>query len=180
MDGTRAERYEPTHETRIGIDLAQVKTPDDALAFRRAIWPVRSSARRARRGGMPGAAAPAVRGFSSGRPKTSADLPRIVSDVKQAVRGDEAALNRMRQEFRRDANANARLQTASGVVTVKESDLHPAEYFVNDDRTILIRASDWASLLLNNGLGDARPYRHTTRRNYSLPLLLIPAICASV
>jgi hypothetical protein len=160
MDGRRAERYEPLTEPRIGVELARVRTPDEAVSFVARFGMLNSKSLV-----LDGEPCPVeIRQPFAEFERPAEDLRRIlrtVLDVRKAAAGDQVALARVRRDFGPlDPDYDQRIETAAGTIFRKARDLYPADYFTQDDRTILIKASDWAALGLSNGLlqSQARPY----------------------
>lgn len=157
MDGRRAERYEPMLEPRIGLELSRVRTPDEAVVF------VARFGMLDRPRVFEWEPCPAeVRQPFADFEQAAEDLRRIlrwVLDVRKAVAGDEAALARVRKDFAPSSpDADVRVETATGTVIVKARDLHDADYFAQDDRSILVHANAVAAMWLSSGLSDAHPY----------------------
>jgi hypothetical protein len=165
MDGRRghAESYEPMLEPRVGLELARVRTPDDAVRFvtRFGVLGGRSITR------------PPVlddpwpaeyRQPFTDFERAAEDLRQIlrtVQDVRKATEGDQTALARIKQHFGPpEPDSDLSITSAAGTVIWKARDWHSPEYFTRDDRAILIDASDWAATGLMQGLNDsdARPY----------------------
>lgn len=158
MDGRRAVPYEPVLEPRLGVELARVRTPDDAVMFVKRFGLLTQP-----RGVLKGEPCPPdLRQPFADFERAAEDLRRIfrtVLDVRQAAEGNQAALARVRQDFGpASPHADVRIETADGTVIRKARDWYPADYFTKNDRTILIEASAWAADGLSNGLVNARPY----------------------
>jgi hypothetical protein len=157
MDGLRAERYEPLLEPRIGVELSRVRTPDEAVSF-----VTRFGMLTQPRHLLEGESCPAEiwQPFADFE-RASEDLRRIhrtLSDVRKGSAGDREALARLRKDFGPlEPEKEQRIETAAGTVFIEARALYPPEYFSKDERTILIKASDWAAGALNNGLIDAHP-----------------------
>jgi hypothetical protein len=154
MNGRRAERYQPLLEPRIGIELARVRTPDDAVAFVGRFGMLNQSAAEGER--CPTELRQPFAEFERAAEDLRSIL-RTVFDVRKAAAGGRTALARVRARFAPpDPDAELRVETTAGGETIKARHLHPPAYFDQSDRAILIRAGAWAAAGLLNGLGDAR------------------------
>jgi len=161
IDGTRAERYEPfALERSVGVALARVRTPDDAVAFAKAFGLLTRSASTLDSAPIPTVLQQPYADFE----RAAEDLRRILRwtlDVREAVKGDRSALARVREDFPPvDPDADIPLTTEVGIERVKARYVyaHAPDRFARDDRTVLIRATHWATVLLMNGLIDVQAY----------------------
>lgn len=155
------ERYEPMREPRIGIELARVRTPDEAVSF------VARFGLLDRPRNVPywePCPADGRQPFADFE-RAAEDLRkilRLIHDVRKATAGDADALAQLRKDFGpKNPDDDVTRHTASGTRTIKAREILSDEDFAEvDDRTILVRASDWAAWGLNDGLlqADAHPY----------------------
>lgn len=133
IENRHAEIYEPlTLTDNVGIALARVRTPDEAVTFATAFGLLTAGP------GTPGFPLPAVLSQSwADFEREATSLRRIFRttiDVRNAQAGDAAALARLRDRFARPDGDE------------------------DDDRSLLIRANAWAALGLNNKLLRVRAY----------------------
>lgn len=133
IDARRAERYDPLALKDVGIALARVRTPDEAVTFAEAFGLLTVPRALLEGEPIPSTLQEPFVNFE----RAAEDLRRILRttvDVRKAVKGDREALERIRQDFD----------------TREESK--------RDDRSILIAANDWAALGLMGGMPGVRPY----------------------
>jgi hypothetical protein len=141
MDCARAERYELLAHPKLGLELARVKAPADAVAF-------------VGRFGLLRATSVPLEGLRPRHPtarepfadfvREADTLRRIIETalhVRRAVKGDAASLKQLRDRFT--------------YVDDKSVSWLPKNA---DDRTVLTTAGHWATWGLCNGLIAARPY----------------------
>jgi hypothetical protein len=163
LDGKRAERYEPMQEPRIGVDLARVRTPSDAVTFVQRYGLLASSAGLLEGDRLPIELSEPFANFERAA-EDLREIARTILDVQKAINRDSAALARLRARFGpADPDAIVTVHGEGGASRIRASDwpgFTPDHFAAVDDRTVVSRASDWAAWGLNDGLmqGDARPY----------------------
>ena len=167
MDLARSTPYLPLAEPGVGVELARVRTPDEAAAFVERFGMLRATRERRllefARPENPGA--PLREGFAHFE-AAAADLQRILESalvVRRAASGDTDAMNQLRAWFvvAEDEEVPVRDSGTGDVVLRRAGDvLSPGERLEGaDDRTILLHASQDTAGRLNDGLAldDATP-----------------------
>ena len=164
MDPSRSTSYQPLTEPTVGIELANVKTPNDAVAFVRRFGLLKqhemlndgtSVKYDAQRGQL-------LTDFQSPIERLR-EVISLTLDVRRGSKGDADAISRLRQimVIPYDYELKSKMFN-SPLIIRKAGDVYsPEERFVDaDDRTILIEASQKAADILNDGLmgDDAKPY----------------------
>ena len=141
LDPSRASTYHPLAEPEIGIELARVRTPDDAVAFAGRfglLWQGRPHQRRPLQ--------PLRESFSTF--ETSAEHLRYVLAAAELVRrgtaGDAEAIRRLHQQLFIPEDAEVQVSEGDEIVWRRAGDVYsPDERFVDpDDRTILMYANE--------------------------------------
>ena len=154
MDCRRAEPYQPLADPKVGLALARVRTPPDAVAFASRFGLLRST-----KVPVPGLSRKlplTMREPFSDFAQAADDLRRIIktaSDVRRAVGGDADALHRLRERFHRFDDDG--LFYVPNATDVPESFWHARTV---DDRTILLRAGNNAAWGLRDALIHTKPY----------------------
>ncbi len=168
MDGRGAEQYEPLSKSRMGLELARVRTPDEAVSFVTRFGLLGTPATITIGAWPPGAPWPA--GVVMREPfavferaaEDLRDILKTIVAVRKGADGDAAALARLRERFGpKNPNMDLTMHTSSGPRTVKARDVLPPDDFTPvDDRAVLVCASEWAAWGLHDGLfkADAHPY----------------------
>ena len=155
MDGPRAASYHPLAELEIGMELARVRTPEDAVAFvgRFGLLYERPPA-----GRLTKRLREPFRGF-----ETVAEDLSFILDTARLVRrggdGDAKAIRHLHKLIRvpEDGRVSVRDDETGEYVTRRAGDvLSPEERFVEaDDHTILMHANEYLiAELLNEGMAD--------------------------
>ena len=161
LDRSRATTYHPLAEPEVGMELARVQTPDDAVAF-------------VRRFGLLSA-----RPSSSGQPlrplrepfrlfEAEADHLRDILETARLVRrggdgdGDLDAIHQLRQRLfiPEDWKVSVRDEATGKGVTRRAGDVYsPEERFEGvDDRTVLMYAHEYyVARPLTEGIADSVP-----------------------
>ncbi len=142
LDAARASTYHPLAEPEIGMELARVMAPDDAVAFARRfglLWRGRPHEGRPLQ--------PLRESFSMF--ETSAEDLRYVLAAAELVRrgaaGDAEAIGRLHQQLLIPEDEEVELMEGGEVVRRRAGDVYsPDERFVDaDDRTILMHANEY-------------------------------------
>ena len=158
VDRSRATTYHPLAEPDVGMELARVLTPDDAVAFAGRFGLLEKP------------------GFLTGQREqlrepftlfeTTADELRYILETARLVRrggdGDPDAIRQLRERvfIPEAANVSVRDETTGEEVTRRAGDVYsPEERFEGaDDRTILMYAHEnYVAYPLTEGFGDTRP-----------------------
>ncbi len=157
MDRARASTYYPLAEREIGIDLARVRTPEDAVAFVGRYGLLQQPI------SLPGRPLKPLREpFASF--ETSADDLRHVLETERLVRrgtkGDPEAIGRLRQlvVIPEDHRMSVQDDETGELVTRRAGDVYTAdERFVDaDDRTLVMHANEYyVAGPLNEGMADS-------------------------
>lgn len=174
LDVKRSSLYDPLTESRIGVDLARVRTPDDAVRFTQRYGLLQQTGFDSL-SGVP-RVAEVTEPFATFE-RASQDLRSIMRthiEVRRAAReGDREALARLRLQFGpRDPDAIVVYHDAAGEhrVVARESPFaRPEDFDPVSDRTVLIRASDWAAGGLNSGLLQAHAHPFVFDPAYAFP-----------
>lgn len=160
LDSQRAEAYEPVLLDRnVGIALARVRTPDDAVAFAADFGLLTEPRSWLKFEPIPVSLSQSWADFEREATAMRRHLDTTL-DVRKAVNGDRKALARLHERFSAPApDDDVVWRTRDGAVTVKARDCRTAEELRNDDVAILTRANTWAADGLLQELGDrVRPY----------------------
>jgi hypothetical protein len=158
--GAKATRYEPMLEkTPAGIALMRVRTPEEAVGFVESYGVLKA--------GSLFQGEPTPREFRQSYAELEHEAQglrliwRTVLDVRKAAEGDQEAMSRIRQEFQpTEPDADVSFLTHTGErVTYKARDVYrPERLAPQNDRSIQIRAADWAATSLTQGMDPAHPY----------------------
>lgn len=158
MDGRHAERYDPMKESRIGIELARVRTPDDAVKFVTRFGLLDQPSHVFDFEPCPaGEIRQPFTDFERAAEDLRAILHVMIAVRKASVTHDAAAMMRLRESFGGVLpDADITVNTDDGPSVVNSHDLLPdGSWAPADDRTVLVRASHWAAMSLWWGLRQA-------------------------
>lgn len=159
VDRSRASTYHPLAEPDVGIELARVRTPEDALAFVQRFGLLRQPL------SLPGQPLKPLRESFGAFEIDAEELRYILEKARLVRRGAETdpdAIGQLRQLLLIPENAEVSVcdEKTGEYVTRRAGDVYsPDERFVGvDDRTIVMYAHEYhVARRLNEGIADSPP-----------------------
>jgi hypothetical protein len=153
VDYARGDAYDPLAFPRLGLELTRVRSPADAVLFATQFGLLRHGAEHLD-------VDPAVRwpGRDQAQDFVDAaaalrDVVRTMVEIRRAVDGDAAALERLRSRFVAPVPSPRRKAHIPDWYAPDQQIATPP-----DDRTLLIHASEWTGWQLSIGLKETRAF----------------------